>query len=252
MRLLPVFSMAIIFVGAGVAPAQVAPAPGDIVLIEVHADTPDRVAFVTLRDNLDLRGLIMTDQSWENDGGFADNSEGTYTFPNDASLNGVPNGTVVRLQAGSGTDDTVPFATDADPILLFFPGGTGNVQLGASGDQVFLVSAGTTIDSNTSQSAVLAGLAYENNWRTSGLADANNSYEPGTPGAIFQECGAGFFDNVWYTGISTGTGPAIQAAIADTGNNWTFNSGSQSGFNTPENFGPSSEVPVELDGFLVH
>lgn len=199
------------------------PAAGDLAFTAVQTDATNGVEFVTLR-RLDLRGLNITDNGVLNTNALR-TGEGIYTFPSTTALSDVPAGTVVRLTAGTGTNDLDP----TDGVMVVYGNGSvvagvTNFTLTTSGDQV-IAYTGTT-----SAPTYMAGIAGAGaSWNT-GATSANNSKTPST-GADYY---IGAVDNGSFTGSVTGAASSIRSAAVTSGN-WSTSSSAISGLFNDKN-----------------
>lgn len=174
--------------------AQVTPTAGSIIFNEYAATNDangnDFFELLTLVDNLDLRGLRVSDNEVTAVGGALNNGESVTVFGQDAFLNGVPRGTRIAVYNAGGTGANTPVGITPDTI---------------SSDRslILTVNNGVTFSVDGLGGTVNAGLANG--------GDALYLYLPGPDGTS-----AGT-DNVYFDFISYGTDNAVAptAAITD-------------------------------------
>lgn len=152
------------------------PMVGDIIINEFQSDngpgSNDFLELLVLRDNLDLRGLRLTDN--ELAGGVLNQNESVLTFGTDAYLTNVPRGTVIAvwtLAAGITTDSVVNPAVN-DWTLVLAPGtgvtastdglgGATNLGLATGGDGLYLYLPGPNGDSSGTDNVYLDFISWE-------------------------------------------------------------------------------------------
>jgi len=174
--------------------------PGDIAIISLRADNADNFSFVVLADIPGGTVIKFTDNGVMADGTFRAN-EGTLAWT--APTAGVTAGSVVS------------FGPDADQ----FATAGGSFALSTSGDQI-VAYTGEDDAPEFVYALHSEGMMYQ--------ADATSSNTSALPtGLVFSETAMAFgssataeFDNIWYTGPTSGTPAEIRAAIGDAAN-WT-------------------------------
>jgi hypothetical protein len=180
--------------------AQTTLAAGDLVVVDLHADTPDSFRFVPLVDLESGTVIKFTENAW--DGTALRTNESTITFTADAAIS---KGTNIQFEAG--TSDS-RFAV------------TGSLGFSTSGDQVIVYQG-----DSASPTFIFAVQSNSTQWQTAPVTDTNQSALPTglTDGVNAVAAGAGAgaedeHDNVYYTGITTGTSTEILAAVASVSN----------------------------------
>jgi hypothetical protein len=191
------------------------PAPGDLIINEYAADNDangnDFIELLVLTDNLDLRGLRLSDN--ELAGGVLNNGESVLVLGQEAFLNGVPKGTTIAIYTiatGITPDTTVnPAVNDWTMVLASGTGVTasadglgGSVNTGLSngGEALYLYLPGPNGDSSGTDNIYLDFVSFESDGgdAPAGLVDVN------LPSLA---------DNAFYTGNT--------AAGNDLAANWT-------------------------------
>jgi len=197
---------AALFILLMAAPARTAPPPpaaGDVIVNEYASDNDahgnDFFELLVLGDNVDLRGLRVTDNELIK--GALNNGESVFVFGNDAFLSAVPRGTLVTVWttvSGVAADTVVnPAAGDWRMVLL--PGhgvsigidglgGTLNAGLSNNGDSLYVYLPGPDGTSAGSDNVYLDFISWENDddaAAPAGVADLNL---------------ASVADNAYYTG----------------------------------------------------
>lgn len=181
---------------------------GDIAIIGMRATAPDDFSFVLLKDLVANTKIYFTDKGVLSDESF-NTSEGAVVFKNPCLL---PAGTVIRY-----TVDKDFFSFDDTSV---FPGDLGVWKPSRDGDQLLAFQRSGTnpyflfgIQSNSS-----VWQTTSTNTNTSALPhNLVNAYTAAAVGA-----GSGAedeYDNVWYTGATSGTRDEILLEIADR-TNW--------------------------------
>jgi predicted extracellular nuclease len=186
--------------------AGTVPVVGDIIFNEYASDNDasgnDFVELLVLRDNLDLRGLRISDN--ELTGGVLNVNESVLTFGNDTFLRNVPRGTLIAvytLAAGVTTDTTVNAAA-GDWKLVLAPGtgvsigvdglgGSTNAGLSTGGEALYLYLPGADGASAGSDNVYLDFVSFEDDQGAAplGLVDLNlpsvadNAYYKGNTAA---------------------------------------------------------------------
>jgi VCBS repeat-containing protein len=175
---------------------------GDIVVISIQTDSPDEFRFVPLVDLEAGTTISFTDNGWSTDAFRANEGNILYTVPS----GGVTKGTNI-IYNQSGTDN--------------FTNNTSNISLSAGGDQI-LVYQGEA-DNPT---FIFAASTHSTVWG-SGSDDSNQTDLPSglTDGVNAITLGAGDgpeteFDNIYYSGIISGTKEELLSAVANV-DNWT-------------------------------
>lgn len=186
---------------------------GDIVIIEMQGDGTDGFRFVPLVDLEAGTTIRFTDNGWT--GTAIRSGEGTvlYTAPS----GGITKGTNIRYDVTGSTD----FAVDGN-----------NLNISSSGDQILAYQGETA-----SPTFLFAAAGNSTEWQTEsndsnqtdlpqGLTDGVNAITIGSNSGPEDE-----FDNIYYTGITTGTKDVLLAAVANAGN-WEGNNSSSSPITT--------------------
>ena len=169
-------------IALGDTTTETAPAPGtvpvvgDIIFNEYASDNDasgnDFVELLVLRDNLDLRGLRISDN--EIVSGVLNVNESVLTFGNDAFLTNVPRGTLIAvytLATGVVTDTTVNAAA-GDWKLVLAPGtgvsigtdglgGSTNAGLSTGGEALYLYLPGLDGTSAGTDNVYLDFMSFE-------------------------------------------------------------------------------------------
>ena len=137
--------------------ASTTPVAGDIIFNEFSADNDangnDFFELLVLTDNLDLRGLRVSDN--EVTGVTLNNNESVFVFGTDAYLNNVPKGTLIAVWTLSTgvTTDTSTNPASGDWKMVLAPGtgvttgvdglgGSVNTGLSTSGEALYLYLPG--------------------------------------------------------------------------------------------------------------
>ncbi len=193
----------------GTANYDLTPASGDLIPLAFQSDAPDAVEFITGR-RLNLVGLSVSDNPVRENGQIG-TAEGTYTLPAGGGLADVPAGTVVRLTAETGTNDTDP----SDGIIQFFGNGinigsAGSFDFNTGGDQC-IVFAGTSAAPRPIAGILGAGSDV---WLTSGTPSNNTSYNTCSRTDLYM----GDFDNGYYNATVGGDRWGIATSILNTAN----------------------------------
>ena len=182
------------------------PVPGDIIFNEYASDNDangnDFVELLVLRDNLDLRGLRISDNEIVN--GVLNINESVLVFGNDTFLRNVPRGTLIAvwtLAAGVTPDTTVnPSAGDWKMVLAPGTGvaigtdglgGSTNAGLSTGGEALYLYLPGADGTSAGTDNIYLDFVSYEDDQGAApaGLVDLNlpsvadNAYHTGNTAA---------------------------------------------------------------------
>ncbi|MBC7797620.1 MAG: hypothetical protein H7Z37_12170, partial [Pyrinomonadaceae bacterium] len=213
--------------------AQVTPTAGSIIFNEYastnDANGNDFFELLTLVNNLDLRGLRVTDNEVLTVGGALNNGESVTIFGQDAFLASVPRGTRIAVYNAGNTGATTPVGITPDTT---------------SSDRslILTVNNGVTFSVDGLGGAVNAGLA--------GGGDALYLYLPGPDGTS-----AGT-DNVYLDFISYGgDGGAVAptAAIADinlgtTAPNAQYTGSTAAGNDTVANWTTAAALGTQTPG----
>lgn len=163
--------------------------PGDIAMVGICSDAPDKIAFVALVNIPAGTSINFTDNGWKSSGSFrTGESVVTWTAP----AGGTSAGTVINL-------DMSDISNSGDQIIAYTGSATNPTFLFALNDDGSSWASDATSNNN---SALPAGLTNGAN------AIALNEK-----------------DNYAYTGITSGTAAQLLAAIANK-NNWTGNDSS--------------------------
>ncbi|BBF93624.1 ExeM/NucH family extracellular endonuclease [Blastochloris tepida] len=204
---------------------------GDIAIIGMNADNPDDFSFVLLTDVTAGTEITFTDSGWKASGGFRAN-EGAkkWTAATDLSA-----GTVINFTA-----DAAQFTTANDSYV-----GTSGLSLSTDGDQLI------AFQGTSSAPTLLFALSIHGN----AFSDATDAQSTALPAGLVENVtalarGAGApgdeWDNVVYTGPTSGTKTEILAAIGNAAN-W---SGSNSSLTQiTADFAVTSEVASQTVGF---
>lgn len=163
--------------------------PGDLAIIGIHSDAPDKTAFVALVDVPAGTTLGITDEGWKSTGGFrSGESHLSWTAP----AGGITAGTVINLSLSD-------LSNSGDQITLYEGSASSPTPLFAVNDDGSSWASNATSSNN---SALPAGLSN------------------GATAVALNEK-----DNYAYTGPTTGTKAELLAAIANKAN-WTGNDSS--------------------------
>ena len=222
-----------IFLAITISSNLFAASVGDIAIIGISGDTSPSgtgtgksLVFVALADIAEATQITFTDSGI--------NADGTWRASEGAALYTAPTGGLVAgtVVSAFGTSNTTWSAnTDFDGVSTV--GGNG-MNFSAGGDTV-------TAFTGDAASPTFLHMAASNSTQflTSGAPNSNSSYiAPGLVlGTTAVAAGAGSgsgseYDNVYYSGITTGTSVALFAAINDA-ENWT---GSNSTFSPVTSF----------------
>lgn len=178
--------------------------PGDVAIIGLHSDAPDKTALVALVDLPAGTVLGITDEGWKSTGGFrSGESHQSWTAP----AGGVAAGTVINLSmsdlSNSGDQVIVYAGSASSPTPLFAVNDDGSSwQSNASSNSTSALPAGlsnaaTALALNEkdnfaysgpttgSQAELLAAIANKANWT------GNDSSFPAWPGAFTLSSGGG-------------------------------------------------------------
>ena len=220
---------------AGPASAAGTPvAPGDVIINEFastnNASANDFFELLVLNDNVDLRGLRVSDNELNAAGtAFVDGNESVFVFGNDTYLESVPKGTVITvwtLIAGTGvTADTTVDPANGDFSMVLTPGtgvaatrdgisvGTANTGFANGGDSIYLYtvpSGGNSLSSGlTFLDFVAWGTQTNGNIAPAGLAGPVLTVTPGPNGYYTGTCAGGSTGNdgsgSWVTTLAAGS-----------------------------------------------
>lgn len=188
-------------------------AAGDIVIIEMQGDSPDGFRFVPLVD-LEAGTIIrFTDNGWT--GTALRSGEGTVIYT--APAGGIPKGTNIRYDVGGTTD----FTTEGSDLNI---SSAGDQILAYQGDTatptfIFAVAGNSTMWQTNSDDSNQTDLPQ-------GLTDGVNAITLGSGSGPEDE-----FDNIYYSGVTSGTKSELLTAVA-TAANWTGNNSSSSPITT--------------------
>ncbi|CAL2093035.1 T9SS type A sorting domain-containing protein [Tenacibaculum sp. 190524A05c] len=221
---------------------------GDILIIDVQADTPDRFKFITLVDLEAGTQIKFTDDGWLGSSFRGNEGRVEYTAP---SL--ITRGTTIEYTSG----DSGAFVEVSGGLGLSGAGDQLIAYQGTEGAPTFIFA----VQTNSTQ------------WQT-GSNDANQSDLPtgltNDVNAVAAGAGAGAeeeFDNVYYSGVMTGTGKEISEAVGNSAN-WsganaigyvspnitlvdvTWNGTTSSDWGTDTNWS-SSHVPEKYDNVVI-
>ncbi len=204
--------------------------PGDIAIISLRADNDDNFSFVVLADIPGGTVIKFTDNGVFDDGTFRSN-EGTLAWTAPA--------------AGVNAGSVISFGPNSDQ----FTGAGGSFALSASGDQIVAYTG------EDDAPAFIYALHSEGTQFQANATSSNTSALPA--GLVFGDTAMAFgssatseFDNIWYTGPTSGTPASIRAAIGDP-TNWT-GSNSTDGFpEDPADFSVDGSGGSDEDGEIV-
>jgi hypothetical protein len=168
---------------------------GEICLIGANSDSPDKVLIVTLIDLTGSQVIYFTDNEWDSSAWTTGEGFKVYTAP----ATGLTAGDVIEIDFGNNTASEGSVAS-----------GSGNLNLSASGDQLYMYLGS---DENTPTTFLFA-LNTKGGWAANELT--NTGLTDGTNALTF----ANSTDNVEYIGTRAGTIADLQNAIADVTNNW--------------------------------
>lgn len=163
--------------------------PGDIALIGIYTDAPDKTAFVALANLPAGTTINFTDEGWKSSGSFRSGENHiSWTAPS----GGVAAGTVVSL-------DMSDLSNSGDQVIAY---------TGTSSNPTFIFALNND-DSSWASNAT----SNNNSALPTGLTNGANAI------ALDEK------DNAAYIGITSGTASALLAAIANK-SNWTGSDGS--------------------------
>ncbi len=202
-------------VAAGLATGAHAQLIGDIAIIGMGADTKT-LSFVILRDFAIGESVSFTDSGWLSDTEAFRGGEGgaTFTF---SSLTAA--GTVISGSASTNAQwgALSGWSSISDAVV----GGNG-MNFSTAGDGVLAFSG-----SDLSPGFLFAVSSTPFGFSTSSSSSSNNTAIPTSltvgSGAIAKAAGTGSgdeFDNIYYSGITSGTAAFLFSAISDEAN-WT-------------------------------
>jgi Ca2+-binding RTX toxin-like protein len=213
------------------------PVIGDIIFNEYASDNNangnDFVEILTLTDNLDLRGLRITDN--ELIGGTLNNGEAVFVFvlSGDSFLSSVPKGTLIAVWSTSAgvTTDTFARAADSDWKLVLANGtgvtvsndglgGSVNVGLSTTGEALYLYLPGADGTSAGTDNMYLDFVSFE--------ADGGDA-----PAGLVDLNLPSLADNAYYTGNTA------------SGNDFTANWVTYDGFALGTNTTPGDPNPTQ-------
>ncbi|MBK7172247.1 MAG: hypothetical protein IPH84_03220, partial [Bacteroidales bacterium] len=173
--------------------------PGDISFIGYGNDTPDKFAFIVLKNLNDNTSITFTDNAWTGTALATNENTGTYTVPS----GGLLIGSIVHIEGttviGGGTMSAglSGLAIDGDQILAY---------QGSSATPNFLAGVSST------------------GWLTSGSTNSNSSYLPSALALYVSAIGfSSEEDNGYYSGPMTLANGAVAAFICNPAN-WTRSS----------------------------
>ncbi len=198
-RLRPVLIIALALIQLGLNPGGpparaasdgVIPAAGDIIINEYVADNDpnnnDFIELLTLKDNLDLRSLRISDNELLT--GTLNTSENVMVFANAAYLNNIPAGTTIAIWTApiGVTTDTVVNAAASDWSMVLARdngvtfgsdglGGSVTAGLSTAGEALYLYLPGPNGDSAGTDNVYLDFVSFEADGGDvpSGLTDLN-------------------------------------------------------------------------------
>jgi hypothetical protein len=193
---------------SGLSFGQTTLSAGDIVIIEMQGDAPDGFRFIPLMD-LEVGTVIrFTDNGYT--GTAIRSGEGTVIYT--APAGGITKGTNIRYSVGGTTD--------------FILDGSSDLNISSSGDQILAYQGDTA-----SPTFIFAAAGNSTVWQTNSN-DSNQTDLPQglTDGVNAVTLGSGTgpeaeFDNIYYSGTTSGTKADILAAVS-TASNWTGNNSS--------------------------
>lgn len=163
--------------------------PGDIAIVGIYTDAPDKTAFVALVNLPAGTAINFTDEGWKSSGSFRSGENHiTWTAP----AGGVAAGTVVGL-------DMSDLSNSGDQVIAY---------TGTSSSPTFIFAL-----NNDGSSWASNATSNNNSALPTGLTNGSNAI------ALDEK------DNFAYTGITSGTASALLAAIANKAN-WTGSDGS--------------------------
>jgi MYXO-CTERM domain-containing protein len=202
------------------ARAQTTLVAGDVAVIAVHADAPDLIAMVALRDIEEGTVLRITDNGWRSSGGF---------------------------RVGEGIHDYV-FADDVTAGTVFTyspPDEMGFIRLATSGDQVFLFQG--TVNESTGHfmgTLIWGAHSHGSTWDSSG-SDANASAQP--PALVGYSVAIPDVDNYAYSGPTDLSREDLIAALTDP-DNYTASDSASPTYPTSFTFGTAADAGVADGG----
>ncbi len=213
------------------------PVSGDLIINEYSSDNDasgaDYVELLVLTDNLDLRGLRISDN--ELVGGVLNNNESVLVFGQDAYLNNVPKGTTIAVYTITAgvTTDTITDPSANDWKLVLAPGtgfttgvdglgGSINNGLSTGGEALYVYLPGADGTSAGTDNVYLDFVSFES--------------DGGEPPAGFTDINLpSVSDNGYYTGNT--------ASGNDTAANWVVYDGPPPNVNaTPGEPNPGQDL----------
>jgi endonuclease I len=176
----------------------------DIFFVAVNADSPDLVAFATLKDLKEGLVLYLTDNAWT--GSQLRTNEGTVSFQ--VPTGGIPAGTVF----GYGASTELLYGGDWENVQ-------GQFQPSLSGDNLLLYCQ---IGSADEVVRFLSALDYSGlGWAEANLEDAEEygTSETALPVELAEPGGAGVvlpnLNKQWYVGSTKGSAEQLQEFLGD-------------------------------------
>ncbi len=220
------------------------PQLGDLIINEYASDNDangnDFFELLVLRNNVDLRGLRLTDNELAGSPTL-NNGESVFVFGQDNFLSNLPAGTLIAVYTTSAgiTSDTSVNPALNDWKLILAPGtgittttdglgGGTNTGLSTSGEALYVYLPGPNADSSGTDNVYLDFVSYEADAADApaGLADLN------LPSVA---------DNAYYTGSS--------AAGNDLAANWVLNGAL--GTETPGEPNPTQDLSALRSGLVL-
>ena len=159
-----------------VSQAASPPAAGDVIINEYASDNDakdnDFFELLVLRDNVDLRGLRVTDNELVK--GALNNGEAVFVFGTNPFLSAVPRGTIIAVWSATAgvTTDTVVNPAASDWKMVLAPGtgvaisadglgGATNGGLSNNGDSIYVYLPGPNGNSSGTDNVYLDFVSWE-------------------------------------------------------------------------------------------
>lgn len=209
------FRSVVLMAGLALLPVAVrageTPQPGDLAMLQANANGLEYAAAITLRDNLDLRGITATDNGWLNTNALRTGEGFSVTSPNNAGWDNVPIGTIIEIVELSSSSHV-----DNDPSDGFLGVDHGGIAFSTTGDQIFIFTG------SSSSPTILCGMTtYRNSWQ-SNATNANTSALPAN-GGHYAAVGltSAHVRDAYYSGVNNPQNPAGARTAIALASNWT-------------------------------
>ena len=168
---------------------------GDVCMIGVNSDNPDKALMVTLVNLSGSQVIYFTDNEWNGSAWTSGEGFKVYTAP----ASGLAAGDVVEINFTNNT------ASEGSVSSV-----SGNFNLSSGGDQLYMYFGS---DANTPTTFLFA-INTKGGWAANEIS--GTGLTDGTDALTFPNS----TDNEKYIGIRNGTITALKSAIADVTNNW--------------------------------